>query len=555
MREPTFEDVVGAAPVVHRYLLPTSLYEWPVLSDLLGFRYLLKHENQTPTGAFKVRGGIYLVSQLSEEQRARGIAACTTGNHGQSLAYACRLFGARCVLVVPEGNNPDKNASMRALGAELIEHGRDYDDARLWCETMARDRGLRYVHSADEPDLIAGVGSYALEIFNQLPSPDVILVPVGLGTGACATALVAAARSPQTAVIGVQAELAPAVALSWGSDRPVETAPPRTFAEGMATRMPAGLTLQLMRRMIREFVLVSESELRQAVRTLLQATHNLAEGAGAAATAAAFRLRRELAGKTVVGVLSGGNLDLKRLPAILNEIDRPVPVSSLPHRVGAFLFDLDGTLVDSYAAITASVNHVRSAHGLPPLSQTEVRQHVGRGSHHLLERTVPGGDPEESQRRFHRHHPSVLHAGTRLLPGAEEALRAVQGAGMRIGICTNKPLAFTRGILEHFGLARLIDAVVGPEDVERLKPAPDMLQVCLNRLNVDPTQAVYVGDMSVDVESARAAGITVWTISTGSEEAGRLAAAYPDRLLNDLGDLPTLLQILGAGPRAPLARP
>ncbi|MGH7222019.1 MAG: threonine dehydratase [Gemmataceae bacterium] len=317
MNSPTYADVAVAAEVVHTYLKPTPLYEWPALSRLLGCRYFLKHENHTPTTAFKVRGGIYLVSRLSDEQKRRGIIGCTTGNHGQSLAYACRLFGVRCVLVVPANNNPDKLAAMRALGAELIEHGRDYDEARIHCEAICRDEGLRYVHSANEPDLIAGVGTYALEIFDELPQPDVILVPVGLGSGICGTALVAAARHPATRVIGVQSELAPAVTLSWREGRPIETDTPRTFAEGMATRMPAEMTLEIMRRHVQDMVLVGDEELREAIRLLLRMTHNLAEGAGAASTAAAFRLREQLAGKAVVGVLSGGNLDLRELARIV----------------------------------------------------------------------------------------------------------------------------------------------------------------------------------------------------------------------------------------------
>ncbi len=317
MELPTYADVLAAAPVVHRYIRPTPLYEWPALSRLLGCRYLLKHENHTPTTAFKVRGGVYLVSRLSQEQRQRGIIACTTGNHGQSLAYACRLFSVRCVIVVPEGNNPDKNAAMRTLGAELVEHGRDYDEARVHCEELRHERRLRYVHSANEPDLIAGVGTYALEIFDEVPAPDVLFVPVGLGSGICGTALVAAARNPNTQIIGVQSEGAPAVTLSWRAGRPVECERAVTFAEGMATRVPAEMTLGIMRQRVQDMVLVSEEELRQAVALLLRVTHNLAEGAGAAATAAALRWRERLAGKTVVGVLSGGNLDLRELPRIL----------------------------------------------------------------------------------------------------------------------------------------------------------------------------------------------------------------------------------------------
>jgi len=313
---PTYEDLVAAAPVVHRYMRPTSLYEWPALSHLLGCRYFLKHENHTPTTAFKVRGGIYLVSRLPEEQKRRGIIGCTTGNHGQSLAYACRLFSVRCVLVVPARNNPDKLAAMKALGAELIEHGDDFDDARAHCEMLCSREGLRYVHSANEPDLIAGVGTYALEIFDELPDPDVILVPVGLGSGICGTALAAARHRPQTRIIGVQSELAPAVTMSWREGRTIEMDSPKTFAEGMATRMPADLTLAIMRRHVHDMVLVTDEELREAIRLLLRVTHNLAEGAGAASTAAALKLRDQFAGRTVVGILSGGNLDLRELARI-----------------------------------------------------------------------------------------------------------------------------------------------------------------------------------------------------------------------------------------------
>lgn len=314
---PSYADVVAAADIIRPHMKPTPLYEWPALSRLLGCRYLLKHENHTPTTAFKVRGGLHLVARLPEEQKRRGIIACTTGNHGQSLAYACRRHGVRCVLVVPAVNNPDKVAAMKALGAELIEHGQDFDDARAHCESICQAQGLRYVHSANEPDLIAGVATYALEIFDDVPEPDVILVPVGLGSGICGTALVAAHRRPQTQVIGVQSELAPAVTLSWRAGQHIETGPPRTFAEGMATRVPAELTLAIMRRHVHDMVLVGEAELRSTIRLLLRVTHNLAEGAGAAATAAALGMRERLAGKTVVGILSGGNLDLRELAGIL----------------------------------------------------------------------------------------------------------------------------------------------------------------------------------------------------------------------------------------------
>src|SRR5262249_43271100 len=204
MNPPTYADVVSAAPIVHRHMRPTPLYEWPALSRLLGCRYYLKHENHTPTTAFKVRGGIHLVSRLSEDEKQRGVIGCTTGNHGQSLAYACGLFGVRCVLVAPSRNNPDKVAAMRALGAELIEHGRDFDEARAHCEAIRHREGLRYVHPADAPALIAGVATSPLKFFEALPDPDALLVPVAFGGVICGPPLVAAERRPSCGVIGVQ---------------------------------------------------------------------------------------------------------------------------------------------------------------------------------------------------------------------------------------------------------------------------------------------------------------------------------------------------------------
>lgn len=316
MNLPAYADVVAAAPIVHQHMRPTPLHEWPILSKLLGCRFFLKHENHAPTTAFKVRGGIHLVSKLTPEQRRIGIIGCTTGNHGQSLAFAARRFGARCVLVVPRTINPDKRNAMTALGAELVEHGKDFDEAKDHCEAICQREGLRYIHSADEPDLIAGVGTYALEIFDELPNPDVILVPVGLGSGICGTALVAAARSPSTRVIGVQAEGAPAVTLSWRSGETVERPAINTFAEGVATRRPAAMTMAIMRRYVHDMILVSDDAMREGIGVLLRATHNLAEGAGAAAFAAAYQMREQLAGKNVVGVLSGGNLNLRELSRI-----------------------------------------------------------------------------------------------------------------------------------------------------------------------------------------------------------------------------------------------
>jgi threonine dehydratase len=313
----TYNDVLAAVPRVRAVLKPTPLYEWPGLGELLGCRFFLKHENHQPVGAFKVRGGVNLVGQLSPEDRACGIVGCSTGNHGQSLAFASRRFGVACTIVVPRRNNPAKNQSIRQLGAELVEHGRDFDEARQYVETELQSRGLRYVHSANEPQLIAGVGTLAREIFDELPDPDVILVPIGLGSGVCGTALVAKAVRPATQVIGVQSHGAPAVARSWQSGSLQTTDNVNTWAEGLATRVPADMTLAIMRELMDDVILVDDDELRRACYLILQHTRNLAEGAGAAALAAAYRCRERFAGKTVVGILSGGNLNLAELPRIL----------------------------------------------------------------------------------------------------------------------------------------------------------------------------------------------------------------------------------------------
>jgi threonine dehydratase len=313
----TYADVVEALPRVRGVLNPTALLEWPGLSELLGCQFFLKHENHQPTGAFKVRGGVNLVSTLSDQEREAGLLGCSTGNHGQSLAYAARRFGVRCTIVVPQGNNPAKNRAIRLFGAELIEHGRDFDEARDYVEKVLAPRGCRYVHSANEPKLIAGVGSMAVEIFDALPDPDVIFVPIGLGSGVCGTGIVARARAPHTKIIGVQAEGANAVSQSWRTGQWQETERAATWAEGVATRRPAALTLELMRSVLDDVVLVSDDELRRACRLILEQTHNIAEGAGAAAMAAALKTRERWSGKKVVAIISGGNLNLSQLPEIL----------------------------------------------------------------------------------------------------------------------------------------------------------------------------------------------------------------------------------------------
>lgn len=314
---PTCADVLAALPRVHAVLNPTLLREWPGLSEMLGWELYLKHENHQPVGAFKVRGGLNLVATLSPGERAAGIIGVSTGNHGQSVAFAARHFGVRCTIIVPTGNNPGKNRAIRQLGAELIEHGRDFDEAREHLAVIEREGGSRCVHSANEPQLIAGVGTMAWEIFEKLPDPDVILVPIGLGSGVCGTCLVAKARRPQTQIIGVHAENAAAVARSWRSGQWITEPSAKTWAEGLATRVPAEMTLAIMREQMDDAILVGEDEMRRAAALILQHTHNLAEGAGAATLAAALKERERFAGRKVAAILSGGNLDLAQLPAIL----------------------------------------------------------------------------------------------------------------------------------------------------------------------------------------------------------------------------------------------
>jgi threonine dehydratase len=317
--EITLQNVYDARKVVKRYLPKSPMMSSPALSKWLGCEAHVKCENTLPTGAFKVRGGINLISKLSEEEKRRGVIAASTGNHAQSIAYAASLFGVKAVIGMPEGANPGKVEATRNFGASVEFHGKDFDEARCWVEEEAERKGFRYIHSANEPHLIAGVGTLYLEIFEEIPDVDIVIVPIGGGSGAAAACIVAKALNPQVKVIGVQAEKAPAVYLSWKNKRLMETECADTFAEGLATRVPFTLTFDIISRMIDDIALVSEIELKRAILTLLETTHQLAEGAGAASTAAAFKLRKQLRGKKVALPLTGGNLTLQTLREILDE--------------------------------------------------------------------------------------------------------------------------------------------------------------------------------------------------------------------------------------------
>ena len=312
----TLDDIRAAQETVYRVLRPTPLLRHPLLDLETGLDVRVKHENHNPTGAFKVRGGVNLVSRLSVDER-RGVVTASTGNHGQSIAMACQAEGVPCTVAVPIGNNPEKNAAMRAFGAEVHEVGRDFDEAREYVERLATERALRYVHSANEPHLVAGVATYALEIFEDAPDAEVLLVPIGGGSGACGCTLVRTLLGRQAEIIGVQAAGADAFTRSWRTGTRVIGDRAATFAEGMATRVTFDLTFGILRELLDDIVTVTEDELAEGVRLALRTTHNLAEGAGAASLAAAVKLRDRLRGRKVVCVMSGGNIDQGTLARIL----------------------------------------------------------------------------------------------------------------------------------------------------------------------------------------------------------------------------------------------
>jgi len=308
--------VLSARGRIRPYLEPTPLRHYRGLSALIGAEIFVKHENFQPTGAFKVRGGVNLISQLDEEERKRGVIAASTGNHGQSVAYAARLFGIKATICAPLAANRLKVASMRELGAEVVLHGANYDEAREHCEEIARREGYRYIHSGNEPHLIAGVGTQALEILERQPDIEVIIVPIGGGSGAAGTCIVAKSINPKIQVIGVQSAEAPAAYKSWKARQLLEDRM-GTIAEGLATRTAFELPQRILWEKLDDFVLVPDAEIRTAVRLMIETTRNLVEPAGAAALAAALRLKERLKGKRVALILSGSNITPTQLRELL----------------------------------------------------------------------------------------------------------------------------------------------------------------------------------------------------------------------------------------------
>jgi len=318
LQVPTLADVLEARRRIAPHLSVTPLLRYPGLNELLHAEVFVKHENHQPVGAFKVRGGVNLISQLGSQERERGVIAASTGNHGQSIAYAARLFGVQATICLPENANPVKVASMRGLGAELVFHGRDFDEAREHCEQLAEKHGYRYVHSGNEPLLIAGVATETLEILEQQPRIEAIVVPVGGGSGAAGACIVAKAVSPAVRIIGVQSEAAPAAFRSWQERRLVEDRM-ETFAEGLATRTAFELPQRILWQWLDEFVLVSDDEIRTAQALMIEGTRNLVEAAGAAPLAAALRLREQLDSKRIALIASGGNASREQLLEVLGE--------------------------------------------------------------------------------------------------------------------------------------------------------------------------------------------------------------------------------------------
>lgn len=313
---PSFTDVLSARRRIAPYLARTALYRYASLDELMGCEVWVKHENHQPVGAFKVRGGVNFIAALSADERKRGVITASTGNHGQSIAFAGRAFGVEVTICVPEGANPGKVTAIRGLGARIVEAGAKFDDAAENAQKLAQEHGYRFVHSANEPLLIAGVGTYALEMLEDQPELDVLIVPVGLGSGCAGACLVAKHINPAIEMIAVQAAESPAVHASWISGG-IESRPNRTFAEGLSTGKAAELTLEILRRHLDHFELVGEKEILQGMRWWIEHCHTLAESAAGAVLATTYRLRERLQGKRVGVVCSGGNSSLKDLRTAL----------------------------------------------------------------------------------------------------------------------------------------------------------------------------------------------------------------------------------------------
>jgi len=312
----SLKNIIKASKDVYKFLSPTPLRHYQILSDMLGCELWLKHENHNPTCAFKVRGGINFVTQLSNEQKQAGLYTASTGNHGQSIAYASQLFNVKAIIYVPKNANSGKVAAMQAYGAQVVHFGDNFDQCRAAALQAADKNNGMFIGPTDEV-LINGVGSYGLEIINDLPDVDVIIVPVGAGSGVCGTAIVAKTINPKIQIIGVQSAQAPAQQLSWKNAELIE-AQNTTIAEGVATGVPFINTQEIMRKNVDEFLLVDDKDIIKATEILIENTHNLIEEASAATFAAAQQIKSQLRGKKVVLVISGGNISMNNLARLFN---------------------------------------------------------------------------------------------------------------------------------------------------------------------------------------------------------------------------------------------
>lgn len=312
---PQFTDVLKARARIAPYLSPTPLRRYRRLEHVTGAEVWVKHENFQPTGSFKVRGGVNLMSQLSQDERDRGVITASTGNHGQSVAFAANMFGVPATVCAPEQSNPSKVQSMRDLGAEVILVGSRFDDSRRHCEELGQSHGYRYINPGNEPLLISGVGTYALEILEAIPDVDVVIAPVGGGSGMSGLCTVFKTLKPQVRLIAVQSSQAPSAYLSWTTGTPTD-APNNTTAEGLSTGSPFQLPQRILHGSLDEFVLVTDEELVEATALMIETTRSLVEAAGAAALAAAQKLKAQLAGKCVALICSGGNISPAQLATL-----------------------------------------------------------------------------------------------------------------------------------------------------------------------------------------------------------------------------------------------
>ena len=316
----TFDDVLAARERLAPYLVPTPMRHYPLLDELMGGGTTLhiKHENHQPTCSFKVRNGLSFVTGLTPEERARGVVAASTGNHGQGIAYAAHLLDVRATICVPVGNNPEKGAAMRSWGAKVVEDGRDYDESVQAMLRIAHDEGKVIAHSTNDTRVVSGAATMSLEMIEQSGGLDAIVIAVGGGSQSVGALTVARELAPTLQVFGAQTAGAPAIHESWSRKTPVQTARADTFAEGVATRQPYGLTFSTLCEGLAGFTTVTDAELAEAIRTILKLTHNLVEGAGALGVAAALKLKDQLRGKRVGVIFSGANIDTAVLKRILN---------------------------------------------------------------------------------------------------------------------------------------------------------------------------------------------------------------------------------------------